>query len=352
MSPKHNRLSKKILNSYHEKAFAAQTAGDAGASTWSSRSGKTLEEETVDELTAAGYEAYNVTSENYEALEEALQTDFADMGLNPEGSYIIVISGEDPAAPTNPNSRAVGGTGSLPEEDFIDDGAGGFTYTKNGVEYTMRYITLTNADANGELFVSTSCMLAAMPGYDDVAAVLGEYALTLAGEKIIESLIEEGLDFVPFVGEICSGIELIHDVVDAFNPFETLEAGTLVFRAGTAWTRSYIQIYDPISGRWKAAQCSTYAVSEASFDADYVYNPETNAPMRVGGIFHSGTVISPYYNALSLRQSRAVEAYWAGIVLYDCTGDIEFYFKNTNNDHYVDSIHIFTHEESTARLID
>ena len=72
-----------ILNSYHEKAFAAQTAGDAGASTWSSRSGKTLEEETVDELTAAGYEAYNVTGENYEALEEALQTDFASMGIDP-----------------------------------------------------------------------------------------------------------------------------------------------------------------------------------------------------------------------------------------------------------------------------
>ena len=73
-----------ILNSYHEKAFEAQTAEErGGASTWSSRSGKTLEEETVDELTAAGYEAYNVTSENYEALEEALQTDFASMGIDP-----------------------------------------------------------------------------------------------------------------------------------------------------------------------------------------------------------------------------------------------------------------------------
>ena len=98
-----------ILNSYHQKAFEAQAAETrSGASTWSSRSGKTLEEETVDELTAAGYEAYNVTSENYEALEEALQTDFASMGIDPEGSYIIVISGEEPAAPGNNQSLKKG----------------------------------------------------------------------------------------------------------------------------------------------------------------------------------------------------------------------------------------------------
>ncbi len=54
-----------ILNGYHEKAFAARVAEEnGGVSTDSSRSGsgKTLEQETVDELTAAGYETYNVTA--------------------------------------------------------------------------------------------------------------------------------------------------------------------------------------------------------------------------------------------------------------------------------------------------
>ena len=49
-----------ILNEYHQKAFDAQVAGQqAGASTYSRNSGSTntLEQETVDTLTAAGYEA-------------------------------------------------------------------------------------------------------------------------------------------------------------------------------------------------------------------------------------------------------------------------------------------------------
>ena len=77
-----------ILNSYHVKAFEAKIAEERdGASTYSRRSGteKTPEEEAVDELTAAGYEAYNVTPENYYSLEEALHTDFSTLGLDPRG---------------------------------------------------------------------------------------------------------------------------------------------------------------------------------------------------------------------------------------------------------------------------
>lgn len=90
-----------ILDGYHEKAFAAQTAEENGGASAYARSGsgssQTLEQETVDELTAAGYEAYNVTEDNYEALEESLHTDFSEMGLDPNSSYVVVISGEDPS---------------------------------------------------------------------------------------------------------------------------------------------------------------------------------------------------------------------------------------------------------------
>ena len=66
-----------ILNDYHSKAFEAQTAQEE-AGTYSrsaSGTGKTLEQETVEELTAAGYEAYNVTGDNFDSLEDSLQTD-------------------------------------------------------------------------------------------------------------------------------------------------------------------------------------------------------------------------------------------------------------------------------------
>lgn len=101
-----------ILSEYHEKAFEAEVIEQtSGASTYSrsaGNSGKTLEEETVDTLNAAGYEAYNVTSENYETLEEQLQTDFAQMGLDPDGSYIIALSGEDNSPSSN--ARGIGGS--------------------------------------------------------------------------------------------------------------------------------------------------------------------------------------------------------------------------------------------------
>lgn len=102
-----------ILNGYHEKAFAAQTAEENGGASTYSRSGsgssQTLEQETVAELTAAGYEAYHVTGDNYEALEETLHTDFAEMGLDPNSSYVVIISGEesDNNPNSNPNSRVI-----------------------------------------------------------------------------------------------------------------------------------------------------------------------------------------------------------------------------------------------------
>ena len=60
-----------ILSEYHQKAFDAQIIGEVQTAAANSRhSGsysKTLEEETVDTLNAAGYEAYNITADNQSA---------------------------------------------------------------------------------------------------------------------------------------------------------------------------------------------------------------------------------------------------------------------------------------------
>lgn len=80
-----------ILNDYHAKSFEKQIAQESETARAYARSSgsaeKTLEEETVEELTAAGYEADNVTSSNYEELEASLKTDFEDLGLDPNESY-------------------------------------------------------------------------------------------------------------------------------------------------------------------------------------------------------------------------------------------------------------------------
>ena len=129
-----------ILNNYHEKAFAAQAASDT--TSYSPRSGDsalTLEQETVNELNAAGYEAYNVTSDNYDFIEEELGTDLSSLGITNNGSYIVVISGEDSTA------RSGSGRAIVPQPG--DGGAGSsFVYSYEGVNYTMRYVTVTAAE--------------------------------------------------------------------------------------------------------------------------------------------------------------------------------------------------------------
>lgn len=79
-----------ILNEYHQKSFREQTTGISLCS-----DGKTLEEETVEALNNAGYEAYHVTEDNYHDLQTALQTDFESMGLSSNSSYIITFSGDE-----------------------------------------------------------------------------------------------------------------------------------------------------------------------------------------------------------------------------------------------------------------
>ena len=85
-----------ILNEYHQKVFDGQMPNETGnARAYSPRNEeKTPEEETVDALNEAGYEAYHVTEDNYATLENTLKTDFEEMGLDPSCSYIVAISGK------------------------------------------------------------------------------------------------------------------------------------------------------------------------------------------------------------------------------------------------------------------
>jgi hypothetical protein len=66
-----------ILNEYQQKAFEAESAETTdNTTTYSNRSStRTLEQETVDALNAAGYEAYNVTPSNYHTLEAKINTE-------------------------------------------------------------------------------------------------------------------------------------------------------------------------------------------------------------------------------------------------------------------------------------
>lgn len=302
-----------ILNEYHRKAFEEQTQGDTdNGSAWSRRGGdvKTLEQETVDTLTDAGYEAYNVTTDNYENLEAELKTDFTDMGLDYDGSYIVVISGEEPTEP----GQSTYGFPPNTEEDQAPDGGGStfFTHTYNGQTYYMRYVTITAA-TNSDMYVPSNYILAPSVWAENMFMNIVNTALVAVadcGSSLPLGTIGSLLSFV---------------AVD--DNYTELEPGSLTVIASTTWTCSAIQVWDSNFERWETAQCSAYADSRA-YCTGYIYDPLRNLATIYYGKEFTRQTYSPKYNASLQRKNEAAEANNGGRIAYDRTGDINFYLGN------------------------
>ena len=284
-----------ILNEYHLKAFDSQTQGDTDtASTWSRRgsNAKTLEQETVDTLTDAGYEAYNVTTDNFEYLEAELNTDFAGMGLDPNGSYIVVIHGEEQT-----ESVSTGGQSTfafLPGlEQAPGDGGGEtfFTYTYNGQTYYMRYVTVTANDntalgmTNGkELFVDMTVdeMWDAMDKYVTVISVL------------------------PVVGAATSSL---YDIFSLLLPnIDSTQPDSLFYRGATNWTVTYLEIWDSSNANWRCCANVEYATMRYFMNYTY-YVPRTDHYDQETTSDTYGVVYSESYDDRELMKYRAAFAF-------------------------------------------
>ena len=306
-----------ILSDFHQKAFEAQMTAEADApstySRGSSVGSKTLEQETVDTLNAAGYTAYNVTGDNYDSLESTLKTDFSAMGLSKNSSYIVVISGEDSSNSNNPNSRL----GNIPEYDLIDPGGGGppsFEHTYNGKTYSMRYVTVTAAeDSNLDIPFSYTIKHSE---HSEVWDELLEASLYYAADAFLDN------------GILGTIISLLTNTTNDSN-LHLLESGQVTVIGDTLWTLRYLQVFDKDTNTWVNGQSSEYATS-STFCAGYLYNSETNTSERFVGEETVFTVYSPYYYSATQQKNDAVLGYLAytggyGSIVRDITDDISFY---------------------------
>ena len=306
-----------ILNDYHQKAFEAQSAEAAGESTtYSNRSrGKTLEQETVDTLIAAGYEAYNVTASNYDALEAELNTDFASISLNPNSSYVIIISGED--TDNSSNSRAI-------RDDIIitpdPTESAYFEYTYNGTVYRMRYVTIT---ANDDPFygkVSTEDLLDHFTALD---------------------LIENGLNAAVYAIADCIGGCIPLGTLASlcgWQPFDfdVPSFQTLSMVATTNWTRRYIQVWDDYLQSWSFAASVEYVNTRSYMDGDY-YDPTLNRYVSVDRNENVETRYSAHYSDHAWWCEQAVLGYLSVDIIIDKTGTIHYYYNGSE---------IITHREN------
>lgn len=288
-----------ILNGYHEKAFAAQSEeADGSASTYSRRSGKTLEQETVDELTAAGYEAYNVTANNYAQLENDLKTDLSELGIEQDGSYIIVISGEEEEN-SNPgsNSRVI----DPPHYDEGDDtiGSNEFNYTYNGTTYRMRYVTVTAAD-NNQL---------GMTSYVDL---LDEYDVNDMWDdlNVPVSILSS---FGPF-----ATLGFVYSLFSIIPEAEIEQFSTFLFHAGTNWTIKYVQVFD--SEEW--IECSSAEYVTMNYFTNYTYyDASINGYVQDSAEDTLPSLYSNYYtDTAQLKYMAAISfdnfGFWADTIEY------------------------------------
>lgn len=295
-----------ILNGYHAKAFERQINQGIETAGTNSRSGgsaeKSLEGETVEELTAAGYEAYHVTSSNYDELEVSLKTDFADLGLDPNDSYIIVISGEEDNGQPNPNARV----GSLPEQDHIDDGGSSFLYNYYGTYYKMRYFTVTGAEYQLSAHVDM---------------------LETFGETFVHNLINDGysayLDCMS--GPLHLGTTTSLFGLNATGSY-VVRNSSLVVVGTVQWTRRFIEIWDEQAEAWKRTSYSEYAHTTTDC-VGHFYDELTESTGRYVWTDYQ-TLYSPYYYDTAQLKNNAVLSYNSASPINDRTGSISLYFKD------------------------
>lgn len=307
--PSESRSMEEILDEYHRQAFESQAQGQTRAASPNTRSGgKTLEEETVDALTEAGYEAYNVTSGNYDTLEADLKTDFAAMGLDPAGSYIIVISGEDPTAPASGNSTR-GLTPNPGEDQAPDDGGGAtfFSHTYNGETYWMRYVTVT-ADINTALTQSTPVNLLDKYGWDDF---WNDMNVPVALVSLLPHATVIGILY-----SLCT---------EAFPDIQHTAPTSLLFIGATNWTPTYIQVYDAEDAEWQWRAVYEYAtagyyINKTHYDAALNKNVNTT----VDGTFTN--IYSTNYDNTDLLLDYAAMYHNALGHYYDTVETVEYTF--------------------------
>lgn len=322
-----------ILNGYHEKAFAAQTAEENGGASTYARSGsgssQTLEQETVDELTAAGYEAYHVTGDNYEALEETLHTDFAEMGLDPNSSYVVVISGEesDNNPNSNPNSRVIDPPTYEDFDDGSDVGDGGgiggsggdngdtsanvqFEYVYEGCTYIMRYVTVTSTGADA---------LARYSEYTPQEANQATYFVQNLFSSILVGAADSISDKIPF-GTLAS---LLFSSPDD-HIYTEIAPNSFSIHATSFWSCIYIQVWDETAKCWTTAQLTEYVTSVA-YCAGFTCNPDTGEPEPIVSEAKHIKTYSRLYFDEEQRKLEAMIAYGKGMVYPSTVDKVDFY---------------------------
>lgn len=267
-------------------------------------------------------------------MEAELHTDFGDLGIDPEGSYIVVISGEESEDPANQNGNS--NSRVSPEIDLEgppDVGGSGFLHQYNS------YVTVTSLNALN-MVKSSNYSLQPDEWEEELTLSLLETFLVTCIDILTEKI------KIP-IGTIGS---LLMGTVDDDN-YVDLEPDTLTLTAMTYWTADTIQVWSSDEEQWKTAQASAYARSKARCTG-YVYDESENDSIWYNGTEYANTRYSPLYFNSQERLDKAANFFDNNAVSYDRTGNIEFYLGNEDGEvlYKSDEGALFFHQEDWRLL--
>lgn len=282
------------LNEFHKKTHSLYE-GNNNARTYSLQEVNQIRQDTVTNLCNAGYMAYDVTRETYENIQQELNTDLSDIGVQKDGNYIIVVCGETYEEGVQTPNR------STPSSTF--------TYKYNGVTYTMRTLIVTAAD-DYTYGKATSVNL------------LSSYSRDVI-ERCLDTMITAIVDYVTGIplGTVGSILGL------SVSNFSTTATSILNYNAYTNWTRFYTQVWSDYYEAWANGSCVEYVNMHGTLQG-VRYDPQTNSAVDINKPHREEKKYSENFYDLDWRKEQAVIGYSSAWPVYDNVGGVKYEYGN------------------------
>ncbi len=294
-----------ILAEYREKCRELETDNGVAWTASASTTRADLRAEVLNELAAAGYEAYSVNATNRTSVEAALKTDFDEIGLEPSGTYLVVVSGE------NGNTRTTAPGNS-------------FSYTYGGETYTLRYLYVS-ADPH-----NSNDPYRKIEDVDLLNDAAGTTLLNYLSSALTLGTTAYDAIFGSNLGIISTMCDAVISVIEAHK--NRISSSSLELRACVDWTREYTQVYEEYDLMWTYGTCVEIADCYSAIRGTY-YDEVEKETTGSGWVDilrdnHYFTVKSGKYSDSNWKKQQAVLNYINGNPCTEkSTGNIEFYYK-------------------------
>ena len=250
--------------------------------------------EYADVLERNGYDAYVVEPDNYVLMEQMLDTDLSEMGIKPEYTYLITFGDSAENTKDNTMRSSVGST---------------FSYTYNGVSYTMRYCTVTAAD-DPIYSKASDCDL-----------------LTSTSTKLIQNCLDTAIK--AYMSAVWSPLGTVASICGLnIADFAADKSATLRLNCGSNWTRVYTQVYSNYDKTWINGSC-VESVKMLSYISGTYFEASTNSMVSIPQKESRTTKYTSNYNNSTWKKQKAVLALLNGQgCTYESTGSVSYYYGN------------------------